>query len=129
MCLDYNAVKYVKSRSYPNDHIFNLDTYIVSGFHSSYRFLKADSPLDRLPPKHCSHQRTLTCNDPFKTLPVSGQDTVVFKIIQPQISHATLSVVLTICFESIKKMIVSRGLELILSVFRRTSISDQHPLI
>ena len=28
-----------------------------------------------------------------------------------------------------KKMIVSRGLELILSMFRRTTISDQHPLI
>ena len=28
-----------------------------------------------------------------------------------------------------KKMIVSRGLELILSVFRRTTISGQHPLI
>ena len=72
---------------------------------------------------------------------VAATTTVVLKIIQPPLLFPMTSIVnksgnIECCvnnmFQINKKMIVSRDLELILSMFRRTTnsiISDQHPLI
>ena len=65
--------------------------------------------------------------------------TVVFKIIQPPLLFPMTSIVnkscnIECCVNSTcmlpinQNMIVSRGLELILSMFRRTTVSYQHPL-
>ena len=68
----------------------------------------------------------------------SSSTTVVLKIIQPPLLFPMTSTVnescnIECCVNSMlpinQNMIVSQGLEHILSVFKRTSISDQHPLI
>ena len=64
--------------------------------------------------------------------------TVVLKIIQPHLLFPVTSIVnkscnIECCVYSIlpinQNMVVSQGLELILNMFRRTTMSGQHPLI
>ena len=52
-----------------------------------------------------------------------------FPVISMVNKSCNIECCVNIMFRINKKMIVSRGLELILNVFRRTTISDQHPLI
>ena len=75
----------------------------------------------------------------LKLLKIGKHDrTVVLKIIQPPDVFPMTSIVNKSCnieccvnsmFPINQNMIVSQGLELILSMFRRTTMSGQHPLI
>ena len=123
-----NICNIISTMNFENHPILNQIYDILTELHNQWKLIKFKHTKELKETKKQAKQQKQ-----------AHAYTVVFKIIQPppcvfpMISIVNKSCNIECCVNNMfrinKKIIVSRGLELILSVFRRTTISDQHPLI